>query len=322
MWTTTTAFFTASPAQEAFVPSPSCTQQPRRAGDGISRQLPTLSVTADGKASGPIPFHPCLHPVAHHTVARLHLPVAPACNLSCGYCEREVSPALTGLSAPGLSGRVLTPEQALEKTRSFLARWGHNAVVGVAGPGEPLANRQTIETLTLVRREFPEIPLCLCTNGLELPDRCADLAGLGVQHLTVTINGFEPSIVALMQPLVRKNGITNRGETAAKVLIENQVTGLKAAIEAGMVVKVNCVVVPEINGPHAIHTAQKVKDLGVSIFNPMPLIPRGSFRHMPRPDDAYMAQLRDRCSGILPVFSLCKQCRADAEGIPGEETTR
>jgi nitrogen fixation protein NifB len=256
---------------------------------------------------------------AHDRIARLHLPVAAKCNTRCGYCEREVSPKVASVVAPGVSASVLSPGQALAKTRDFLDRWGKSSVVGIAGPGEPLANEQTLETLRLIRREYPAITLCVCTNGLTLPDHCGELQDLGVQHLTVSINGFDPSVVAQIQSTVTKDGLVHEGEHAAQVLIQNQTAGLMAAVEAGMVVKVNCVVIPEINGAHVISTARKVKDLGVHVLNPIPLIPRGLFRHMNKPDDRYMARLRSLCSSIIPVFHHCKQCRADAEGIPGKE---
>jgi nitrogen fixation protein NifB len=89
-----------------------------------------------------------------------------------------------------------------------------------------------------------------------------------------------------------------------------------------MLVQVNCVVIPEINGAHVISVARKIKDLGAIVFNPMPLIPRGMLRHMKKPDNNYMARLRSLCSDIIPVFHQCKQCRADAEGIPGKEKAR
>ncbi len=221
--------------------------------------------------------------------------------------------------APGLSAALLSPRRALAKTRDFLRRWGDNSVVGVAGPGEPLANPETLETFKLIRQEYPGIKLCLCTNGLNLPEQCEELGALGVQHLTVTVNGFDHSIIARIQPIVTKDGHTYEGQHAADLLIQSQITGLEAAVEAGMVVKVNCVVVPEINGAHVTAVARRVKDLGARVFNPLPLIPRGLFRTMQRPDHGYMTRLRNECSRIIPVFSHCKQCRADAEGIPGKE---
>ena len=274
------------------------------------------------EADNVIPFHPCLHPVAHRTVPRLHLPVAPRCNTRCGYCEREIAPHGTSVVAPGISATLLSPGQALAKTREFLDRWGMNSVVGIAGPGEPLANEETLETLRIIRREYPEITLCVCTNGLTLPEHCGELQELRVQHLTVTINGFDPSVVARIQPTVTKDGRIYEGKRAAEVLIENQTAGLKKVIEAGMVVKVNCVVIPDINGADVLKTARNVKDLGAHVFNPIPLIPRGLFKSMNKPDDHYMVRLRSLSSNIITVFHDCKQCRADAEGIPGKEQAR
>jgi nitrogen fixation protein NifB len=269
-----------------------------------------------------LPFHPCIHEQAHHRIPRLHLPVAPKCNIRCGYCERVIVPNSNRVVAPGVSATLLSPEQARVKTGEFLRKWGSNCVVGIAGPGEPLANEQTIETLALIRQEYPDTVLCLCSNGLNLPDRCQDLKMLGVQHLSVTVNGFDPSLVAQIQPTVSKNGRVYLGTSAAEILIENQTAGLREAIAAGMIVKVNCVVVPEINGAHVVAIAQEVKKLGAHVFNPVPLIPRGLFKDRNRPDNNYMTELRSLCSSIIPVFSLCKQCRADAEGIPGEEEAR
>jgi nitrogen fixation protein NifB len=195
-------------------------------------------------------------------------------------------------------------------------------VVGVAGPGEPLANEETIQSLRLIRSEHTNLVLCLCTNGLNLPDYCEELRTFRVQHLTITINGFDPSVVARIQPVVEKDGRVYEREEAAELLIKNQVEGLQSAVAGGMFVKVNTVVIPEINGDHILSTARTVKDIGARVFNPMPLIPRGSFNHMKAPDSKFMAELRSICGAFIPVFHQCKQCRADAEGIPGKEGHR
>ena len=266
-----------------------------------------------------IPYHPCMHEEAHHTVARIHLPVAPNCNTHCGYCERQILPEDNLTVGPGLTASVMSPSEALVKTGEFLKRWGLDSVVGIAGPGEPLANEETFETLRLIRRDYPNLTLCVCTNGIELPDRCNELRGLGVQHLTVTINGLDPIVVSRIQPVVTKLGQTFTGVEAAKLLIDSQMKGLKMASDIGMFVKVNSVVIPEINGTHVSAIARAVKALGAQVFNPIPVLPRGRFKDVSKPDQQYMAKIRSECGHVLPVFHNCKQCRADAEGIPGKE---
>ena len=61
-------------------------------------------------------------------------------------------------------------------------------VAGVAGPGEPLANPATLETLRLIHARFPRLLLCLSTNGLVLSDALPELLDCGVSTLTVTVN--------------------------------------------------------------------------------------------------------------------------------------
>ena len=87
--------------------------------------------------------HPCYTERAHHKYARIHLPVAPGCNIKCGFCERRFDCA--NESRPGVTSKVLQPEQAVERVRivkRHMARQGgaRLKVVGIAGPGDPLAN--------------------------------------------------------------------------------------------------------------------------------------------------------------------------------------
>lgn len=265
----------------------------------------------------PLPFHPCLNHDAHDSVSRLHLPVAPKCNIHCDYCARPVSPTDGGEDCPGVTAAIISPAQALAKATKFLSRESSNAVVGVAGPGDPLANPETLETFRLIRKQHPKAKLCLCTNGFELSANLDELLDLGVQHLTVTINSIDPQIGSRIHPWVRDKDRLIMGEPAALLLLSRQLAGVEAAVELGMYVKINTVLIPEINEAHVEAVAEKVAVLGASVFNLVPLIPRGRMAGLSQPQDCQMKLLRQRCAQHLPVFDRCKQCRADAEGIPG-----
>jgi nitrogen fixation protein NifB len=263
-----------------------------------------------------LPAHPCMNHAAHETVARLHLPVAPKCNIRCLYCERRVSPHLHQ-ACPGVAAAVLTPQQAAETAAVFRRRWGPEAIIGIAGPGEPLANPETLETLTFIRAQLPDARFCLCTNGLALPDVVARLHLLGVEHLSITINAPTPAIAALIHPWVRQEGRIVRGGRAARLLVERQMTGLAAAVACGMHVKVNTVVIPEVNDAHVVEVARRVADCGACVINLIPLIPRGRMAGHHPPTGCQLKLLRAECARYLPVFERCRQCRADAQGIPG-----
>ncbi|STS91888.1 nitrogenase cofactor biosynthesis protein NifB [Klebsiella variicola] len=62
----------------------------------------------------------------------MHLPVAPACNLQCNYCNRKFD--CSNESRPGVSSTLLTPEQAVLKVRQVAQAIPQLSVVGIAGP--------------------------------------------------------------------------------------------------------------------------------------------------------------------------------------------
>lgn len=169
---------------------------------------------------------------AHNKVPRLHLPVAPACNSSCIYCRRGLT-STDHTVGPGRTESILSPEEALKKTEEYLQKWTSDAIVGIAGPGDPLANVETIETLRLLHQHHPTIRLCLCTNGLCMLDHLPFLQEIGLHHLTVTVNGVDPKIVERIQPWLRYKGELIAGAEAAEMLIERQLKGIAQATEGG-----------------------------------------------------------------------------------------
>jgi len=51
---------------------------------------------------------------------------------------------------PGVTSQVLKPKEALERVDQVLEKYHYIKVVAVAGPGEPLFNEETFETLRMV----------------------------------------------------------------------------------------------------------------------------------------------------------------------------
>jgi nitrogen fixation protein NifB len=130
-----------------------------------------------------------------YTFGRLHLPVAPKCNIQCNYCSREFD--CLNENRPRVTSKVLSPQQALYYLEQAMALSRNIAVVGIAGPGDPFANPdESMETLRLVRDKYPEMPLCVSTNGLDLLPYIDELARLQVSHVTITINAIDPQIGA------------------------------------------------------------------------------------------------------------------------------
>jgi nitrogen fixation protein NifB len=261
--------------------------------------------------------HPCFSEEAHHLFGRVHLPVAPACNIQCRYCVRKFDCA--NESRPGITSRVLTPEEAMDRTRALIERSDKLSVVGIAGPGDPLVNAPTYVTLRQIHWEYPDLTLCISTNGLLLPDRLEQLLASGVRSLTVTINAVTPETAENVYAWVIYHGRRYEGQEAAKLLLANQWQGLENAIDAGLVTKVNSVFIPGVNDHEIPLIAERAGKLGADIMNILPLIPQAEFAHLTRPSHAEIARLREQCRPFIKQMTHCKQCRADACGILGED---
>ena len=153
------------------------------AGAGCPRKdtcgLPSAGLDESTRAK--VAAHPCYNQDAHQYYARLHLAVAPSCNVQCNYCNRKFD--CVNESRPGVTSRVLSPEEALAKVAYVAAKVPQLSVVGIAGPGDPLANaNRTFKTFELIKREFPDLRLCLSTNGLRLPENVARIIELGIDQ--------------------------------------------------------------------------------------------------------------------------------------------
>jgi nitrogen fixation protein NifB len=192
-------------------------------------------------------------------------------------------------------------------------------VVGIAGPGDPLANARTFETFKLVKQAFPEMTLCLSTNGLLLTENLHRLQRLGVHSITVTINALTPKTGARIYEWVDFHGTRLGGEQGAAVLIKRQLDGVRFASALGMMVKINHVYIPGINDHESLDLAVKVRELGADMMNIIPVIPMGIFKEIPPPAEASMELIRNQAELILSQARHCKQCRADAAGIVGQD---
>jgi nitrogen fixation protein NifB len=259
--------------------------------------------------------HPCFEQ-NHHKTGRMHLAVAPACNIKCGYCTRKHDCA--NESRPGVTSRLMTPSEALDKVREVMASpilGPTMRVVGIAGPGDPLANQQTFETFRLVGEAFPDLIKCMSTNGLLLPESLDRLHALGLHSLTVTINAVNPETAAQIYRHIYYHGKRYSGKDAAEILLSSQYEGVQRAVELGMVVKVNTVLIPGINEAEVPMIAERIKGLGAFVMNVMPLIPQAELAHIPAPSTEQLAEVRNNNERIISQMRHCKQCRADAIGL-------
>jgi len=262
--------------------------------------------------------HPCFNDEAKGKFARVHLPVAPKCNIQCNFCDRRYN--CINESRPGVTSVILSPGQALAYLGRAMVKIPDISVVGIAGPGDPLANPdETLTTLQLVKEKYPQLLLCVATNGLNLPDYADQLIKLQVSHVTVTVNAIDEDVGGKIYAWVRLDKKIYHGKEAFKALHARQIEGIKKLKSAGMIVKINSIIIPGVNDRHIPEVAKKLSTLGVDIFNAMPLIPsKGTeFAEIPEPDRYMIERVRSECEKYLPQMRHCNRCRADSAGILG-----
>ena len=157
-------------------------------------------------------------------ITYLRLSVTDRCDLRCSYCMPEKMQFLPRKD-------VLSLEELHELALGFIARG--ISKIRLTG-GEPLVRRDMIELVHAIGRKIGDglDELTLTTNGTRLADFADDLARAGVKRVNVSLDTMD---AALFERISRRDRL-------GKVL-----TGIAAAREAGIKVKINTVALQGIN---------------------------------------------------------------------------
>lgn len=265
--------------------------------------------------------HPCFNQEASRHFGRVHLPVAPRCNIECNYCNRRYDCA--NECRPGVTSRLMDPREALAYLEESMAA-GPISVAGIAGPGDALANPEnTFRTLSLISDKYPALLRCLSTNGLAGPSFLREITAAAT-HVTLTVNAVDHRIGARIYGLIRLGNQVYTGAEAAGILLEHQLETIRHLKRAGLIVKVNTVVIPDVNDRHVPEIARVMGEMSVDIFNAMPLVPVAGtpFADLEEPNRAKIAGIRKQAGDCLPQMSHCARCRADASGLIADSRFR
>ncbi len=171
----------------------------------------------------------------------LRISVTDRCNFRCTYCM-----PVEGMEWLPRS-EVLTFEELERVARVLVERHGIRSI-RITG-GEPTV-RAHLPVLVGKLATLP-VDLALTTNGATLRSCAADLAGAGLRRVNVSLDSLRPERFAEM---------TRRDE------LVNVLDGIDAAVEAGLApVKVNVVVVRDVNDDEVVDLARYGRERGVTI---------------------------------------------------------
>ncbi|KAF1077089.1 radical SAM protein [Halodesulfovibrio sp. MK-HDV] len=260
--------------------------------------------------------HPCFNKETAGSCGRVHLPVAPKCNIQCNYCNRKYD--CVNESRPGVTSSILKPFQAAEYMDAVLEKEPRITVAGIAGPGDPFANpEEVLETMHLLNEKHPQLLFCLSTNGMGILPYLDDIAELGVSHVTITMSAVDPEIGAKIYSWVQDGNTIHYGVEGASILLERQLEAIAGLKKRNIIVKVNSIVIPGINDEHIVEVAKVASELGADIQNIIPLKPTADtlFAEIAEPKHNVINPLRKAASPYIAQMTHCKRCRADAVGL-------
>ncbi len=138
----------------------------------------------------------------------------------------------------------------------------------------------------------------------------------------------DPEIGAQIYSWVHYKRKRYRGVEGAKILLEKQMEGLQALREADILCKVNSVMIPGVNDENLIEVNKMIREQGAFLHNIMPLISAPEHgthfgltgQRGPSPKE--LKTVQDNCSGNMKMMRHCRQCRADAVGLLGEDRSQ
>lgn len=248
--------------------------------------------------------HPCFGMTSRRDVGRLHLPVASRANSRIRFAPTaRPKPAMTPEESVAWLGNVLNAGHAVD-------------VVGITGPGDPLASPDaTLRTLRLVRDAYPDISLCLTTVGINGALYAPELADIGLSHITLLVDAVAPEVAEKLYAWVRPSTKTVPLPQACRDLLNEQAKTVSAFKAAGITVKVNTTVYPGYNAGHVEDIASAMATLGADIMAIVPYTPADGVEDAPADSGVeLMTTVRDRASRHINLMPAWDEC---GEGIVG-----
>lgn len=266
----------------------------------------------------PFVHHPCFAVRRERLWSRIHLPVAAYCNVKCIFCDGHKGSSCHS-SKPGYSSQLMSPKIAVERVMAELVNDANLRIIAISGPGEPLANSETFETLQGILERGADVHFCLSTNGLLLDEMLPKLLDMNLSSISVSMSAQNHAVAARLYEWASIKGNILRGPQMGKEIVSRQLRGIKQAAYSGICVKVNTILIPELNADDIEPLSRKISESGAKLQNIVPLIPCDTASNMRAPSVRELELARKTAAENILQFTHCRQCRSDVVGIPGND---
>ncbi len=176
----------------------------------------------------------------------LRISITDRCNFRCNYC---MPPDEFGLDHKFLPrSEILSFEDISLIVRSMLPLGLEK--VRITG-GEPLLRKDICTLISMIRKCDSNLDIALTTNGSLLHKFAEKLLDSGLDRVTVSLDGIDDKIV---------QDISN-----SKISSREIVKGIESAINAGLTVKINTVVIKDFNENQIIPITKLFYRMGVTV---------------------------------------------------------
>jgi len=185
------------------------------------------------------------------TIRYLRVSVTDRCDLRCFYCMSEDMTFLPKVD-------LLTLEELDRLCSAFIAKGVRK--IRLTG-GEPLVRRNVMSLVRALSRHLSSgalDELTLTTNGSQLARFAGELRDCGVRRVNVSLDTLDPA---------KFRAITRWGD------IDKVLSGIEAAREAGLAVKINAVALKNMNEEEipALMEWAHGKDMALTLIEVMPM---------------------------------------------------
>lgn len=250
--------------------------------------------------------------------------------------ELPVAPQVTARTrfSSALPRRLpfLLPAEAMRVLETELARRPHLEMVGISGPGDPLAVPDTLfSVLGSVRRRSPRLRLGLRTLGFGSARFAAQLAKAGVDYVELVCNGVKAEILEKLYAWIRPGLKTLPLADAVQLLIREQKNGVAALRYQGISVQVVTMLYPGCNVDHVRSIAERMREYGANALSLLPFAPEpGAEVVLPPLSEGELSQTIRVAGDVLPLrkpllLGIDPVCRAedrDKTNLPRPDQAR
>ena len=203
------------------------------------------------------------------TIDYMRISITDRCNLRCSYCMPH-DLQITDMS------EILTFEEILLVAEAAAALGiSHLRVTG----GEPLARRGATELVRMLKQVPGIETVKMTTNGVELSENAAALAGAGLDGLNISLDVMDAESF---------RALTGR-DFFGRVM-----AGIDAAVAAGIPIKFNAVTLPETDPMAMIRFAEE-KNAPIRFIEMMPIGQGSDF--VGRSNRELMREIAEACGG-------------------------